>query len=137
MMFGGERVDMDHSSRTDHLYERISILEEELRQLREALAPADNPFLRILPRQHAALLLGIYSKRTATYAYLDAINSETGHLNRGEGDDYARRRVKVAVHKLKKKLREHGIEISTCRGLGYYLDDENKAKVEMLMGGEQ
>ena len=115
------------------LTKRIEILTEELRQLREDLVPSDNPFLRILPRQHAALLMGIYSKRIATYAYLDAINSETGHLNRGEGDDYARRRVKVAVFKLKKKLRLHGIEISTCRGLGYYLDDENKAKLKQLM----
>lgn len=125
---------MDHSSRTDHLYKRISILEEELRQLREVLSPTDNPFLRILARQHAALLMGIYKKHIATYAYLDMIGSETGHLNRGEGEDYAYHRVKVAVFKLRKKLREHGIEISACRGVGYYLDDENKTKVEILMG---
>jgi DNA-binding response OmpR family regulator len=42
--------------------------------------------------------------------------------------------VKVAMHKLRKKLREHGIELSVIRGVGYYLDDENKAKVEMLVG---
>ena len=118
------------------LRERIDLLEEQIRQLREDLVPVNNPFLHTFSRQHAALLMGIYSKRTATYAYLDAINSETGHLGRGEGEDYARRRVKVAVFKLKKKLRLYGIEISTCRGLGYYLDDENKTKVEMLMGDE-
>ena len=115
----------------------IGVLEEELRQLRETLAPAENPFLRILSRQHAALLMGIYKKHIATYAYLDMIGSETGHLGRGEGEDYFHHRVKVAVHKLRKKMREHGIEISTCRGLGYYLDDENKTKVEMLMGEER
>lgn len=125
---------MDHSSRTDHLYERIAVLEEELRQLREAIAPTDNPFLHLLARQHAALLWGLYSRRTATYALLDAIGSETGHLGRGEGEDYAHHRVKVAMHKLKKKLREHGIEVSVIRGVGYYLDDENKAKVGKLMG---
>lgn len=124
---------MDHSSRTDHLYERIAVLEEELRQLREAIAPGDNPFLHMLARQHSALLWGLYSKRTATYAYLDAIGSETGHLDRGEGEDYAYHRVKVAMHKLRKKLREHGIEVCTIRGVGYYLDDENRSKVEMLM----
>jgi hypothetical protein len=116
------------------LYDRIHLLEEQLRQLREELVPPNNPFLHILARQHAALLLGIYSKRTATYAYLDAIGIATGHLNRGEGEDYAYHRVKVAIFKLRKKLREHGIEVSTCRGLGYYLDDENKTKIEMLMG---
>ena len=122
---------MDHSA---YLRERIAVLEEELRQLREALVPLDNPFLHLFARQHAALLWGLYSRRTATYALLDAIGSETGHLGRGEGDDYAHHRVKVAMHKLKKKLREHGIEVSVIRGVGYYLDDENKTKVEMLMG---
>jgi hypothetical protein len=111
----------------------IGKLEEELRQLRGDLVPVNNPFLHLFSRQHAALLLGLYSKHIATYAYLDAINSETGHLRRGEGDDYARHRVKVALHKLRKKLREHGIEVSTRHGLGYYLDDENRAKLEKLM----
>ena len=125
---------MSYAALIRKFQDRISILEEELRQLREDLVPVDNPLLRLFSYQHSALLMGIYKKRVATYAYLDAINSETGHLRRGEGDDYARRRVKVAVFKLKKKLLAHGIEISTCRGLGYYLDDENKTKVEMLMG---
>ena len=125
---------MDHSDHFAPLHERIAILEEELRQLREAIAPADNPFLHLFARQHAALLWGLYSKRTATFAYLDAIGAETGHLRRGEGEDYAHHRVKIAIHKLRKKLREHGIEVSVIRGVGYYLDDENKTKVEKLVG---
>ncbi len=125
---------MDDATHIRQLYDRIHLLEEQLRQLREELVPGDNPFLHLLARQHAALLFGIYNKRTATYAYLDAIGMATGHLNRGEGEDYAYHRVKVAMHKLRKKLREHGIEVSTIRGVGYYLDDENKTKVEMLMG---
>lgn len=112
----------------------IGKLEEELRQLREDLVPVNNPFLHLFSYQHSALLLGIYSKRLATYAYLDAICSRSGHISRGEGEDYARHRVKVALHKLKKKLREHGIEVCTRRGLGYYLDDENRTKLEKLMG---
>lgn len=112
----------------------IGKLEEELRQLREDLVPVNNPFLHLFSYQHSALLLGIYSKRLATYAYLDAICSRSGHISRGEGEDYARHRVKVAVFKLKKKLREHGIEVCTRRGLGYYLDDENRTKLEKLMG---
>jgi hypothetical protein len=30
-------------------------------------------------------------------------------------------------------MREYGIEIKTWRGIGYYLDDENKAKLKALM----
>ena len=112
---------------------QIGILEEELRQLRAGLVDPDNPFQYLFSRQHAALLNGLYRKKLATFFYLDAIGSETGHLNRGEGEDYAHHRAKVAIHKLKKKLREHGIEVRTRRGLGYYLDDENKAKLKQLM----
>ena len=118
------------------LRKRINFLEEELRQLREDLVPVKNPFWHLFSYQHSALLLGIYSKRLATYAFLDAICSQSGHISRGEGEDYARHRVKVALHKLKKKLREHDIEVCTRRGLGYYLDDENRAKLEKLMEGK-
>jgi len=135
---------MDDATYIRQLQRRIEILKyqfeevsEELRQLREAIAPADNPFLRLFARQHAALLMGLYSRRTATYALLDAIGSETGHLRRGEGEDYAHHRVKVAMHKLRKKLREHGIEFHTITGVGYFLDDENRMKVEKLMGEER
>jgi hypothetical protein len=115
------------------LRERIDVLEEEMRQLRQDIVPVNNPFLHMFSYQHSALLLGIYSKNLSTYAFLDAICSNTGRINRGEGADYARHRVKVALHKLKKKLRLHGIEVCTRRGLGYYLDDENRAKLEKLM----
>jgi hypothetical protein len=118
------------------LHDRISLLEEQLRQLREDIVPVNNPFLHLFSYQHSALLLGIYSKNLSTYAYLDAICSNTGRIDRGEGEDYARRRVKVAIYKLKKKLREHGIEVHTRRGLGYYLDDGNRAKLERLMEGK-
>ena len=115
------------------LYERISLLEEQLRQFREDLVQPNNPFLHLFSYQHSALLMGLYNKRMATYAFLDCINSESGNRRRGEGEDYARHRVKVALYKLKKKLRLHGVEVCTRRGLGYYLDDENRAKVEKLM----
>ena len=119
-----------------HLRERIDVLEEEMRQLRQDIVPVNNPFLHLFSYQHSALLLGIYSKNLSTYAFLDAICSNTGRINRGEGEDYARHRVKVALHKLKKKLREHGIDVCTRRGLGYYLDDENRAKLKKLMEGK-
>jgi hypothetical protein len=118
------------------LYDRVSLLEEQLRQIREDIVPVNNPFLHLFSYQHSALLLGIYSKNLSTYAFLDAICSKTGRIGRGEGEDYARHRVKVAIFKLKKKLREHGIEVCTRRGLGYYLDDENRAKLEKLMEGK-
>jgi biotin operon repressor len=39
----------------------------------------------------------------------------------------------VAVWKLRRKLSFHGIEIHMKRGVGYYLDDANKAKIEKLL----
>ena len=134
---GEEKMTTSADTQIAALKRQIYILEEELRQLREALVPLDNPFGHLFARQHAALLLGLYKKHIATFAYLDMIGAETGHLGRGEGEDYAHHRVKVAMHKLKKKLREHGIEVSVIRGVGYFLDDENKTKVEKLMGEEK
>jgi hypothetical protein len=43
-------------------------------------------------------------------------------------------RTKVAVWKLRNVLRSCDIEINVLRGVGYYLDDENKAKLRKLMG---
>ena len=115
------------------LRDRIDELEEEIHQLHEDLVPPDNPFLHMLSHQHAALLLGLYRRKIATYTYLDAINIRSGRVGRGEDGYYPRHRVKVAIYKLKKKLRPYGVEVSTRHGLGYYLDDENRTKVETLM----
>ena len=115
------------------LLDRIATLEEEILQYREDMAHVDGVLFNILSRQQLALLLAINKRPMATYSYLDHVSEDHGKYNRYEGEMHQTLRTKVAVWKLRQRLKPHGIEIKTWRGVGYYLDDENKAKLKQLM----
>ena len=116
------------------LKERIETLEEEIRQFHEDSANIDWTFTGILSRQQLALLMAINKRPLAPYSYLDHVTEDHGKYNRYEGAMHQTLRTKVAVWKLRKKLKPYGIEIRVWRGVGYYLDDDNKAKLRKLMG---
>ena len=116
------------------LRERIETLEEEIRQFHEDSADIDSIFTGVLSRQQLALLMAINKRSLAPYSYLDHVTEDHGKYNRYEGAMHQTLRTKVAVWKLRKKLKPYGIEIKTWRGVGYYLDDDNKAKLKQLMG---
>ena len=115
------------------LRDRIAELEEEVRQLREDMVPTDATFLNFLSKNQMKLLLGIYSRPIADYAYLDRITEQGDRYNRYTDINHEALRNRVSIWKLRQKMREYGIEIKTWRGIGYYLDDENKAKLKALM----
>lgn len=118
---------------TAQLRARITELEEELKQLRAELAPVDNTFARFLSKQQAALLMSIYKREFASYAYLDNITEENGKYNRYDGEMHQTLRTRVAVWKLQKKLKPYGITIVLQSGVGYYMDAQNKLKLQKLM----
>ena len=115
------------------LRERIETLEEEIRQFHEDSADIDSIFTGVLSRQQLALLMAINKRPLAPYSFLDHVTEDHGKYNRYEGAMHQTLRTKVAVWKLRKKLKLYGIEIKTWRGVGYYLDDDNKAKLKQLM----
>jgi DNA-binding response OmpR family regulator len=115
------------------LRERIAELEEEVRQLRSDMAPTDATFLGFLTKNEMTLLMGIYSRPVADYAYLDRITEQGDRYNRYTDINHEALRNRVSIWKLRQKMREYGIEIKTWRGIGYYLDDEKKAKLKQLM----
>ena len=115
------------------LRERIAELEEEVRQLREDMVATDAAFLRFLSKNQMKLLMGIYSRPVADYAYLDRITEQGDKYSRYTDINHEALRNRVSIWKLRQKMREYGIEIKTWRGIGYYLDDENKAKLKALM----
>ena len=115
------------------LLDRIAELEEEIRQLREDMAQTNATFLHFLSKNQMKLLMGIYSRKVADYAYLDRITEQSDRYNRYTDVNHEDLRVRVSIWKLRKQMREYGIEIKTWRGIGYYLDDENKAKLKQLM----
>jgi len=112
---------------------QVAELEEELRQLREDTVKVDWVLLGNLSKQQSALLVAISKLDLAPYQYLDHITEEYGKYNRYEGEMHQTLRTKVAVWKLRQKLRPYGIEIKTYRGMGYFMNDENKAKLRALM----
>jgi hypothetical protein len=115
------------------LRERIATLEEEILQYREDMAHVNGVLAGALSRQQLALLLAINKRPMVTYSYLDYVTEDHGKYNRYEGAMHQTLRTKVAVWKLRKKLKRYDIEIKAWRGIGYYLDDENKAKLKQLM----
>ena len=118
----------------EKLKDEVYSLKEQLRQLREDVGiQPDTSLVGILSYQQSSLVMAIYRKNIATYAYLDHITATTGAYKRRHGPEDERNRTKVAVFKLRDKLKPYGIEIGVLRGIGYYLDDENKAKLKALM----
>jgi hypothetical protein len=118
------------------LRERIEELEEELRQLRADIAPTDDTFAGILTRQQIALLKSIRNRKVASYQYIDQVLAGQGNIGRSDGVDLEKLRSKVSIYNLRRKLAPYDIKITTWRGVGYYLDDENKAKLKMMMEGK-
>jgi DNA-binding response OmpR family regulator len=116
------------------LRNRIAELEEEIRQLREDMVQTNAAFLHFLSKNQMKLLMGIYSRPIADYAYLDRITEQSDRYNRYTDINHEALRNRVSIWKLRQKMREYGIEIKTWRGIGYYLDDENKTKLKKLMG---
>jgi hypothetical protein len=115
------------------LRERVEELEEELRQLRADIAPKDDSFAGILTRQQVALLKSIRNRDFASYEYIDQVLAAQGYSGRGEGEVLEQLRSKVSIYNLRKRLKPYGIKIKTWKNFGYYMDDENKAKLKQLM----
>jgi biotin operon repressor len=121
------------SDLVQQLKDRIAELEEEVRQLRTDMLPTDPTFLNVLSKQELTILMGIYKREIADYAYLDRITEKPDKYNRYTDINHELLRARVSVWKLRQKMRKYGIEIKTWRGIGYYLDDEHKAKLKQLM----
>ena len=113
--------------------DRIAELEEEIRQLRAALAPTTEVFVGFLSKGEAKILMGIYGRPIADYAYLDRITEQGDRYNRYSDINHEALRVRVSIWKLRQKKRQRGVEIRTWRGIGYYLDDECKARLRDLL----
>jgi hypothetical protein len=121
------------SDPVQQLRDRIGELEEEIRQLREDTAEVNVMLVGILSRQQAALLMAINKVPMAAYPYLDNVSEGHGKYDRYTGEMHQTLRTKVAVCKLRKRLQPYGIEIKVLRGVGYYMDDADKAKLKTLM----
>jgi len=124
---------MNDTQTIRELREEIETLREQIRQYQADMVQPNAALKGILSHQQSALIMGIYTRDIASYACLDHITSLTGTFSRYSGPEYEKLRTKVAVLKLRAKLKPHGIEIATWRGIGYYMTDANKEKLRKLM----
>ena len=122
------------------LYRRIDELEEQVRQLKEIINPKVNPFTGIfnLSPQLSAILYALYRNEFATMDYLDVVT--LGHARSGgrRTDEFAvSLRTKVAICKIRARLRRHGIRIHNIWGVGYKINPADKRRIIKLKGRYQ
>jgi hypothetical protein len=115
------------------LRDRIAEIEDELRELKQSVVKIEGVLPKILSKQQSALLAAIMKLEIAPYSQLDYVTEDNGKYDRYGGEMHQTLRTKVAVWKLRKKLKPYGIKIRTLRGVGYFMDDKNKAKLKQLM----
>ena len=128
------------------LRERVEELEEEVRQLREQLhgrLPTTERVVQV--RDMLGVLRGeVYvmltllerSPRVVTKEQLLSTYAHYSQLVGGGRDviDLDHRQMTVRVHRLRKALRPHDVDIRTVWGIGYLLSVEGAAKFRALMG---
>jgi hypothetical protein len=120
------------------LRERVAELEEELLQIKRDLGPARNPFMgRLgLSTQHACLLNMLYRSHICSQEQLDRVTEVTGNASRGEDEGLVMNRTKVAICKLRARLKKHDIEVQTLWGFGYQLLEKDKEKLSKILQTE-
>jgi DNA-binding response OmpR family regulator len=112
---------------------KVALLELELNKVNQEEVQASLAFAGVLTKLELVLLLGISKREVAQWSYLDNITEQNGKYDRHSGEMHQTLRTKVAVWKMRKKLKPYSIEIKTWRGIGYYLDEADKAKLKQLM----
>ena len=117
------------------LRDKISELEEEIRQLKNALLPPDNPFVgKInLPPQLLGLLFALYKNEVATFCRLDCAMNQAASIDRSTEDTLVKLRIKVGVSKLRQDLAGIGLRILNHRGVGYSLDARSRSYLAELI----
>lgn len=116
---------------------RIAELEEELRQTKEALCPAVNPFSGRfnLSNQMAAVLWAIYkASDICTNDQLCVVMLNHAKTDNADGADI-QARVKVRITHARNRLREHGLDVSIQNvwGVGYRITKQDKAKLKKAL----
>lgn len=115
--------------------ERIQQLEAEVDFLKSLIKPEQNPYregpIRMTP-QLAELLNVLMQGEVVRHARI--LQALTIHSYRGQYDSTALEEaaVKVAVSRLRKVLKPHGVMIKNRNGIGYLIDATDKRKVREL-----
>ncbi len=121
------KIDLETASR-DRLIGHIDALEDILQTLLPTKSDTEHAkmkslgFTRAEGRILTCLATGrIWSRqqiRTASWQW---------------GDEYDTKTIDVHVHRLRNKLKHHGIQIKTDRGTGFYIEPESLLKLHAIL----
>lgn len=112
------------------LRDRIAILEEEIIQLRGLLIPSIdflNVPLTAREREILSVLVASAGRIVSNDYFMTLLSSE-----KDMGIDP--NTVKVFIFKIRRKIKRHGVEIQTHRGVGYSLSKEACSRLKELEG---
>lgn len=117
-------------SELQQLRDRVAELEDLLGMmsapaLRQVLRPAKNQWLK-----KCEPMMGILLARHAV-SKEQAFTALYGGLP--EADQPEPKMIDIVVHRLRQALTPHGIEIAVVWGVGWYMTEENKAKLRALI----
>lgn len=112
-------------------------LEKVRQELDELTAKRDSeavPFamLFLIPRQLAHILCAAYNNYVVSRDEIMAIIAHTGRAGWGQSTKV----VDVAIWRLNKRLEAHGLRIKNLRGVGFYLTDEDKRTIGVLLSNK-
>ena len=130
-----EQKRLDIPAEVRKFRDRVEELEEELLQIKRDLGPVHNPFMgRLgLSTQMACLLHLMYRSHICSQEQLDRVTEVTGNARRGEDEGLVMNRTKVAICKLRARLKKYDVEVQTLCGFGYQLLPVDKDKLDRLL----
>lgn len=124
------KIDLDTASR-DRLVGHIDVLEDIIQTLLPIESDAERSRMRALglTRAEGRMLACLANGRTWSRQQMRTASWQ-------HGDEYETKTVDVLVHKIRKKLRHHGIEIRNDWGSGFYMDPESISKLQVVLAEE-
>lgn len=125
-----------HMREVDSLRAIVDELKEENRQLKEVLLPPENPFYGRfgLTPQLSVILNALFKAHDYVRGTrLDYMMVVHAHANRGDTLVLSEERAKVAICKLRKKLKPYGVKIDTIHSIGFRMPIESKKKLRKIM----
>jgi len=124
------KIDLETASR-DRLIGHIDALEDILQTLLPAESDGERTKMRVLglTLTEGKVLACLTNGRTWTRQQIRTASWQ-------HGDEYETKTVDVFIHRLRKKLRHHGIEIRNDWGSGFYMEPGSIAKLQAILAEE-
>jgi len=109
--------------------DRISLLEEQVRQLKEALGVKIRFPSGLHLSKHESVVLGILlaQRSTTRQVLIQAMYAD------GNGVEWENRMLSMVIFALRKKVGPLGVKILTCFGVGYEISEQSQTNLRAVI----